>query len=125
MKFCWTTLTIADMEASLAFYTQVVGLSVDRRMKPSPDMELVFLGEGETKLELIWNAKAPAATMGEAISVGFEVESLDAMTEKLKARGIPVHSGPFEPNPRVRFLFVLDPNGLKVQFLENHGGNHE
>ncbi len=120
MKFCWTTLTVADLDASLAFYTEVVGLSVDRRMKPSPEMELAFLGSGETKLELIRDTRAPASGMGGAISIGFEVESLDAMVEKLKAKGVAVHSGPFQPNPHIRYLFVLDPNGLKVQLVESH-----
>lgn len=119
MKFCWTTLTVANLEASLSFYTEVVGLSVDRRMKPSPEMELVFLGSGETKLELIRDSRAQAASMGGAISIGFEVESMDRLAETLKARGLAIHSGPFQPNPHTRFLFVLDPDGLKVQFVEN------
>lgn len=53
------------------------------------------------------------------ISIGFEVDSLDRMLEFAKERGIPVHSGPFQPGPKTRFFFVQDPNGLKVQFVEN------
>lgn len=30
-----------------------------------------------------------------------------------------VHSGPFQPNPSVSFFYILDPNGLKIQFVEN------
>ena len=37
----------------------------------------------------------------------------------MKEKGIPIHSGPFQPNPHARFFFVLDPNGLKIQFVEN------
>jgi lactoylglutathione lyase len=36
----------------------------------------------------------------------------------LKQQGVPVHSGPFQPNPHVRFFYVLDPNGLKIQLAE-------
>lgn len=119
MKFCWTTITVSDLEASLAFYTDLVGLSLDRRMKPSPDMEIAFLGSGETKVELVRNAAGPAVRIGDGVSIGFEVESLEAMGQRLKARGVAIHSGPFQPNPHVRFLYVLDPDGLKVQFVES------
>ncbi len=121
MKFCWATITVRNMEESLSFYSGILGLSLERRMKPSPDMELAFLGSGETKVELLRDAKAPFPAAGEAVSLGFEVESLAAMTEKLEAKGLSIHSGPFQPNPSIRFLYVLDPNGLKVQFVENLG----
>ena len=39
----------------------------------------------------------------------------------LVERGIAIHSGPFQPNPELRFLYVLDPDGLKVQFVEFSG----
>lgn len=119
MQFSWATIMVKDMEESLRFYRDLVGLPVGRRMKPSPDMELAFLGEGETKVELIRNAKAPAPSFGEGIPLGFEVESLERLSSALSERGIPIHSGPFQPNPAMRFLYVLDPNGLKVQFVEN------
>lgn len=32
---------------------------------------------------------------------------------------IDIHSGPFQPNPHTKFIYLLDPNGLKVQLVEN------
>jgi lactoylglutathione lyase len=121
MKFCWVTLNVKDMARSLKFYQEIAGLSIDRRMKPNPDMEIVFLGSGETKVELIWNAKAGDIAAGKDISLGFEAGSLDGIGQTLKKNGIPVHSGPFQPNPHIRFLYALDPDGNKVQFVENIG----
>lgn len=57
--------------------------------------------------------------MGESISMGFQVDSVDEMMDFVKKRGIEIHSGPFQPNPHTRFFFVLDPDGLKVQFVES------
>jgi lactoylglutathione lyase len=120
MKFCWATVDVRDMEESLRFYSEVVGLPVTRRMRPNPAMELAFLGSGETQIELIWNAKAGAgAGMGSDISLGFVVDSVDGIIETLKKRDIPLHSGPFQPNPSIKFVYVQDPNGLKIQFVEN------
>jgi lactoylglutathione lyase len=118
MSYCWTTIDVKDMNKSLQFYQEIVGLPVDRKMKPSPDMEIVFLGSGETKVELIWNAKTTAVNIGSDISMGFTVESLDRKIEFLKEKGIAIQSGPFQPNPKTKFLFVLDPDGLRIQFVE-------
>lgn len=119
MKFCWTTINVTDMEKSLGFYQDIVGLELQRRFKPAPHMEIAFLGTGETQVELIYNAGGADADYGAGISLGFEVDSLDIFLPLLDAKGIPVHEGPFQPNPSIRFLYVLDPDGLKIQFLEN------
>jgi lactoylglutathione lyase len=47
------------------------------------------------------------------------VESLDTMLEYVREKGIPIHSGPFQPNPNIQFFFIQDPNGLKIQFVQN------
>ncbi|NLT94928.1 MAG: VOC family protein [Clostridia bacterium] len=118
MKFCWCTITVKDMEESLKFYQEIVGLKVERRFNPGPGMEIVFLGDGETKVELISNEQVKDVSFGPNISLGFEVDSLDEMMNFIKEKGIEIHSGPFQPNPNTRFFFVLDPNGLKIQFVE-------
>ncbi len=119
MKFCWSTLRVNDLEESLNFYQEIVGLKVDRRFKAGPGSEIVFLGDGETKIELMYNEENKNVDMGEDISLGFEVESADEMMEFVKEKGISIHSGPFQPNPHVKFFFVQDPNGLIIQFVEN------
>ncbi|HCX61202.1 MAG TPA: glyoxalase, partial [Clostridiales bacterium] len=57
MKFLWTTIHVKNMEESLAFYQDVVGLKLMNRFNAGPGMEISFLGEGETKLELICSEK--------------------------------------------------------------------
>jgi lactoylglutathione lyase len=53
------------------------------------------------------------------ISLGFEVASVEEKMASLKAQGIPIHSGPFSPDAHVKFFYVLDPNGLRIQFVEH------
>ena len=119
MKFCWTTLTVKNMEESLKFYEEIIGLSVNHRFEAGPNMEIAFLGQGETKIELICNKDVREVNMGEHISLGFEVSNLDEMMALVKERGIAIHSGPFQPNPNTRFFFILDPNDLKIQLVES------
>ena len=118
MKFNWVTLSVRDMEESLKFYQGIVGLKIANRFTAGPGMEIVFLGDGETKVELIYNENESEVEIGKDISLGFEVDSLDQMLEFVKEKGIEVHSGPFQPNPDTRFFFVQDPNGLRIQFVE-------
>ena len=119
MSFCWTTINVRDMNKSLEFYQEIVGLKLNQRFEAGPDMELAFLGEGETQVELIHNKKNNDISFGENISLGFKVNSVDEKMEFIKEKGLEVHSGPFKPNPSTSFFFVLDPNGLKIQFVED------
>lgn len=118
MKFCWTTIMVRNMKESLDFYQGIVGLEINRRFSPRDGMEIVFLGKGETEVELIYNESAEDANMGSGISLGFETESMDELTTLLKEKGIDIISGPFSPNPHMTYFFVLDPNGLRIQLIE-------
>lgn len=121
MKFCWTTINVADMARSTRFYSEIIGLPVTRTMKPRPGMELAFLGSGETQIELVHSDKGESPVFGGDICIGFQVDSLERMSAVLRDRGVPIHSGPFQPDPSIRFLFVQDPDGLKVQLVEVMG----
>jgi lactoylglutathione lyase len=117
MNICWCTITVSDIDASLKFYQDIAGLKLERRFPAGPGTEIAFLGGGETKLELICSGAKPS--FGEDISIGFEVESLAEHMTFVVQSGIKILSGPFEPNEHVRYFFVRDPDGLKVQFVEN------
>jgi lactoylglutathione lyase len=119
MQFCWVTVNVKDMETSLAFFRDIVGLPVKRRMNPMPGTEIVFLGNGDAEVELIKNDKNDNPQFGKDISLGFTVDSVEKKIEFLKSKNIKVHAGPFQPGPMVKFFFVLDPNGLQIQFVEN------
>jgi lactoylglutathione lyase len=110
---------VEDMEASLKFYRDIVGLKENRRFNAGPGVQIAFLGDGETEIELMTPAQPRKVNLGTDISLGFEVASVDEMMAGLKEKGVAVHSGPFSPNPHITFFYVLDPNGLRIQFVEN------
>lgn len=119
MKFCWSTLKVKNMDESLKFYEEIVGLKVEKRFKSSEDIEIVFLGDGETKVELICDKNCNETNIGTDISWGFEVNSVDEMISFVREKGIAIESGPFHPNQYTSFFYIMDPNGLKIQFVEN------
>lgn len=119
MKFCWSTLTVQNMEESLRFYEDIVGLRVSRRFAAGPGTEIAFLGDGETQIELICHGTGAGINVGPDISWGFEVDSVEAMMETVREKGIAVLAGPVSPNPHTTFFFIQDPNGMKIQFVEH------
>ncbi len=118
MKFSWSTLNVKNMNESIRFYTDIVGLEVVERFEGEPDLEIAFLGSGKTQIELKCDGKTHKPEVGKDISWGFETESLDQTLALMKENGVVVDSGPYQPNPHLRFFCVKDPNGLKIQFLE-------
>ncbi|NLT14525.1 MAG: VOC family protein [Clostridiales bacterium] len=117
MKFRWGTLLVRNMEESLKFYTEIIGLEISARDNPMPGLEIAFLGSGDTLVELVCSAEAKDAVVGDAVSWGFEVASLDDALRMVREKGIPLHSGPVVRSS-VKYFFILDPNSLKIQLKE-------
>ena len=118
MRFSWSTLKVKNLNDSVAFYEEIIGLNVKRRFQAGPGTEIAFLGEGETQVELIEVKGKNEISVGPDISWGFRVESLEKMMELLKKKGIEVIEGPYSPNPSMSFIYIQDPNGMKIQLIE-------
>lgn len=119
MKLCWVTLHVKDMKKSVEFYEEVVGLEVQRKFSIGDGKHFTFLGNGETEIELIQDDKDQNINMGTSLSFGFEVKNVDEKIKFIKEKGLEVYEGPISPNPSIVFFYVLDPDGLKIQFVEN------
>jgi lactoylglutathione lyase len=121
MKFLWTALYVKNLDESIAFYSNLVGLHVVKRFPAGPGMEIAFMGNGidnETLVELLADSNTSTVKYSEGISIGFAVDSVDAMLETVKRHNIPVHTGPVETPSGSRFFCIKDPNGLNVQFFQ-------
>ena len=103
----------------MKFYQDIVGLPVNRRFSAGPTCEIAFLGDGETKVELICNTGSAIPNIGQDISLGFEADSLEDKLKSARDNGVEIESGPVQPNPHVKFFFVKDPNGVRIQFVQN------
>lgn len=119
MKFCWSTLQVKNMEKSIAFYTEIIGLEVVRKFSAGPDTEIAFLGNSETKIELICDGNMDKINVGDDISWGFEVDSLDEALDMVKEKEITIVNGPVQPNPHVKYFFIKDQDGMNIQIVEN------
>lgn len=119
MKFCWSTLYVKDLDESVRFYREKIGLSLVRRFKEGEQIEIAFVGDGNTQLELIRDTTRLGGNVGGDISWGFAVDSLDKAFAGLKASGTKILCEPVQPAPHVRFFFIEDPNGFRIQIVQN------
>ena len=119
MKFLWTTISVSNVEESVAFYKDIVGLEVASTFNNPDGTKIAFMGSGETTVELIQHGHGKHETIGKGISIGFEVASVEAKINELKVKDVDVVAGPFSPVESIIFFYIEDPNGVRIQFVEN------
>ncbi|SRR5690606_4269086 len=128
MRLLHTMIRVGDLEKSLAFYTDVLGMRLLRR-KDYPDgrFTLAFVGyqdedEGAV-LELTHNWDTPSYDLGNGYGhVAIEVDDAYAACEKIKAKGGNVvrEAGPMMHGHTV-IAFVEDPDGYKIELIQREG----
>jgi lactoylglutathione lyase len=118
-------LRVGNLERSIDFYTNVLGMKVLRR-KDYPDgkFTLAFVGYGDEAhnavLELTYNWGVEQYQLGSAYGhVAIEVEDARQACEEVKRRGGKVtrEAGPMKHGSTV-IAFVEDPDGYKIEFIE-------
>lgn len=118
MKFKFATIHVADLERSVRFYEEVLGMKTAKRFPAGPNMEIAFMADGPAEIELICDRGAEPPTYGEWPSLGIAVDDLDQAMEHMKVKGVEIISGPFQPNPSTRFFFIHDPDGVNLEIIE-------
>lgn len=124
MRLLHTMLRVTDLQKSISFYTEVLGMKLLRR-KDFPDgkFTLAFLGYGNeaenTVLELTHNWETDSYDMGNAYGhIAIEVADVYAACERIKIKGgqIVREAGPMNHGSTV-LAFARDPDGYMIELL--------
>jgi lactoylglutathione lyase len=126
MRILHTMLRVGDLERSLRFYTEVLGMRLLRRHDyPEGRFTLAFVGYGAESdtavLELTHNWDTAAYELGNGYGhVALEVEDAAAACAAIKARGGKVvrEAGPMKHGTTV-IAFVEDPDGYRIELIEH------
>ena len=124
MRLLHTMLRVGDLEASIQFYTHVLGMQELRRKDyPEGEFTLAFVGYGDeaenTVIELTYNWGTDNYEVGAGFGhIAIEVDDVYAAVAEVKARGGKVirEAGPMNAGTTI-IAFVEDPDGYQIELL--------
>lgn len=130
MKFLHSMIRVKDIEKSLKFYIEFIGLKLIGKYSLE-DCDLYFLGEDENscQVELTYNYKTPENGYENGNAFGhfaFEVENMNSVSEKIKKMGYKYLWEPYQialkdekgnvSNKKISF--IKDPDGNEIELIE-------
>ncbi|MBZ0131237.1 MAG: lactoylglutathione lyase [Rhodocyclaceae bacterium] len=128
MRILHTMLRTGDLDRSIAFYTEVLGMQLLRR-KDYPDgkFTLAFIGYGDeqnnTVIELTYNWGVDKYDIGTGYGhIAIEVDDVYQATEEIKQRGGKIlrEAGPMSAGTTI-IAFIEDPDGYPVELIGKRG----
>jgi lactoylglutathione lyase len=119
MRYLHTMVRVTDLEASLKFYRDALGLEVRRVHEvPQGRYTLAFLsapGQPEAQVELTHNWDPEATTGGRNFGhIAYAVDDIYATCERLQAHGVTINRPPRDG----RMAFVRSPDGISIELLQ-------
>ena len=119
MKYLHTMVRVSDVEQSLRFYRDLLGLKEVRRMDNDKGRyTLIFLappGQEEAQIELTYNWDPEVYSGGRNFGhLAYEVDDIYAMCAKLMAAGVTINRPPRDG----RMAFVRSPDEISIELLQ-------
>ncbi|MBK7251854.1 MAG: VOC family protein [Gammaproteobacteria bacterium] len=119
MKYLHTMVRVTDLEASLRFYRDALGLEErSRRENPEGRYTLVFLsapGDESAQLELTYNWDPERYTGGRNFGhLAYAVDDIHAACRRLQEHGVTINRPPRDG----RMAFVRSPDGISIELLQ-------
>ena len=119
MKYLHTMVRVTDVEASLRFYRDALGLELlSRRDFPQGRFTLIFLaapGDSSAQLELTFNWDPEPYGGGRNFGhLAYQVDDIYAACRRLQEHGVTINRPPRDG----RMAFVRSPDGISVELLQ-------
>ncbi len=122
-KLLHTRYRLNDLEKSVKFYKDILGLEEVRRHKSPRGSELVFLKtpESEELIELChFPNSGPVEVQTDLTHLAFEVDSLEEFGKHLAKHGLKYSDGPtLRPDGNGGFAFIDAPEGYEIELIES------
>ena len=120
-KLLHTRMRVSDMDQTINFYTNVLGLEVlERKVSPrGSHLDFLKVPNSEELIELCSFPPSGLVTVQEdLVHLAFQVENLDDTIEQLGAKQIRIADGPTTTSSGSRFIFIDAPDGYEVELIE-------
>lgn len=120
-KLLHTRMRVSDLDQTIQFYAEVLGLEVLERKTSPRGSQLAFLKvpNSDELIELTsFPPSGPVRVQEDLVHLAFQVESLDETIVSLNAKGVKVTDGPTQTSSGSRFIFIDAPDGYEVELIE-------
>jgi lactoylglutathione lyase len=120
-KLLHTRYRVTDLEKTVAFYKEVLGLKESRRHTSGRGSQLVFLKapESEEEIELCkFDQSGPVVVGPDLTHLAFEVDDLDKFAREAAAKGYPLSDGPHRTERGDAIAFVDAPEGYEIELIQ-------
>jgi len=121
-KFLHTRMRVNDLERTVKFYQDALGLKVARRHTSPRGAQLAFIAvpNSDEEIEICqMPAGAPAVQVQpDLMHLAFEVENLEAFAAGAKARGYPLSDGPTRTSSGSVIAFIDAPEGYEIELIQ-------
>ena len=124
-KLLHTRYRVNDLERTVKFYKEVLGLEEVRRHKSPRGSELVFLKSpgSEEQIEITYfPGSGPVQVQPDLTHLAFQVDSLEEFAKHLAKLGIKYSDGPTTSSTGTKFAFIDAPEGYEIELIERGGG---
>jgi len=121
-KLLHTRYRVHDLEKTVAFYRDVLGLSEVRRSESGRGSKLVFLKapEGDVEIEICqFDGSGPVQVGPDLTHLAFEVTDLEAFAEQAASKGYPLSDGPHRSPSGSVIAFIDAPEGYEVELIQH------
>src|SRR6201994_4168945 len=122
-KLLHTRFRVTDLEKTVHFYKDVLGLKEIHRSKSPRGSELVFFKApgSDEKIELCkFDESGPVNVGSDITHLAFEVDDLEAFAKHAAAKGYPLSDGPTKTGSGGMIAFIDAPEGYEVELIQ-HG----
>src|SRR5436190_23423273 len=119
-KLLHTRYRVTDLEKTVSFYRDVLGLEEVRRHTSGRGSELVFLKApgSEEEIEICkFDQSGPVVVGPDLTHLAFEVDDLDEFAKKAAVKGYPLLDGPHSTGTG-RIAFIDAPEGYEIELIE-------
>lgn len=124
-KLLHTRYRVNDLERTVAFYRDVLGLAEIKRHKSPRGSELAFLKapESEEMIEIThFPGSGPVQVQADLTHLAFEVDSLEEFGKHLAKHGLKYSDGPTTTSSGTTFAFIDAPEGYEIELIQRAVG---
>ncbi|HEY1662056.1 MAG TPA: VOC family protein [Verrucomicrobiae bacterium] len=123
-KLLHTRYRVDDLDRTVKFYCDVLGLKEIKRHRSPRGSELVFLEVpgSEANIEITcFPGGGPVQVQPDLTHLAFEVESLEEFAKHLAGLGMKFSDGPTTSSAGTRFAFIDAPEGYEIELIQRRG----